>query len=144
MAKAKITIELEDYIDYHFEYITGKEVVYGTTINTLIYDENGNIIASDDYTDHSTSEYFVTPEETKTVYEYTDEYIVKKYIFGVNWWLKKLNDLNGDDYKHWQSLQNCGLDWEDIQYNEDLWFQYKPLYNLLKNKGYEMEVELAA
>lgn len=139
MAKATIEINLTDGIMHQEDWGTGKEVIYSTCIDALIYDEDGFVIASDCTYDDYTSEYFITNEgETFTNRETPDENIVQGYMGTIKYIFKRIEESNEDWHTFWKSMQPTDdfyLDREDREYNEDLWYQYKPLYDLFNKKG---------
>ena len=139
MATATIEIKLTDGIMHEDKWATGKELVYSTLIESIVSDENGFVIASDSTYNDYTSEYFVTNEgETLVSYETPDENIVQGYMGTIKYIFKRIEESNGDWHTFWKSMQPTDdfyLDREDREYNEDLWYQYKPLYDLFNKKG---------
>ena len=106
-----------------------------------VIEKDNNIIASDSYIEDYTSNYFYHNDGTTYVNkEYTDEQIINGYMGTIKYIFKRIGECNGDWYTFWKGMtEGSCMDREDIEYNEELWDNYKPLYDLLKNKGYELE-----
>ena len=140
---AFIKINLSDEKTYDVAHDTGREVIYGTNIESLIYDNDNNIIASDNSWEGFTSEYFILKSgEVKTIKEESDEQIIKGYMSIINHVFESIKAYKGDTHKHYESMRDSGMDWDDILYNEDLWSQYKPLYDLLNKKGLGLDLTI--
>lgn len=143
MAQATIEIKLTDGIMHQDEWATGKEVIYSTRIDALVYDEQGYVIASDESYSDYTSEYFITHEgETFVKNEAPDENIVKGYMETIKYAFNQIKRHNEDWHSFWSSMQpneDFYMDRDDIEYNEELWYQYKPLYDLFNKKGLTLD-----
>lgn len=138
--KVFFDIRLKKVLEYSFQYDTCTEKVFSTCIETLVKDYNGNIIASDDFIEPYTSkEYIYNDGSKKVISHYTDNDIINTYISRILREFQNIIKCKEDTRELYKSLHGCGMDREDIDYNYDLWYQYKPLYDLFKKNNYSLD-----
>lgn len=141
MKTANIEIKLKDSLSYSFDYDDGKEYIYSTYIESLIRDDDGYVLAVDDSWQEHTKHYYISKGKKYINREDSRESIIKHYLFTIKNTFETIQEYKEDFYKFCMSLHDSCLDREDIQYNEDLWYQYKPLYDLLTKNGYNLELK---